>query len=234
MHPDPGEFRLAGIGAALGDLVLVVREDQVDPAGMDVQHLAPNRRVSVPAPSRSTRGASRAGPGRRAHPRPRPPVHPPPSPPSTGRSPGRSPSRTRRLLTRPLAPVTQFPLIQLRQPAVGREPADREIDRAVLPLVGDALGPAGPGPGGSWRDEFGRPGIDVRRPHPEIVPVLEEGHAYGSTCCRSEVPRSERAAMVLSSTSVRFMMWKTSSPLASSHRRSRSSKRKVRKFPIWA
>ena len=37
-----------------------------------------------------------------------------------------------------------------------------------------------------------------------------------------------------SSTSVRFMTWVTRGKLRSSHRRKTSSKRKVRKFPMWA
>ena len=63
---------------------------------------------------------------------------------------------------------------------------------------------------------------------------FSNARAKGSTCCRRGTPCLTAAAMVLSSTSVRFMMWKTSYPLASSHRRRRSSKRKVLKFPMWA
>ena len=33
-----GEFRLARKGATLGNFVFVVRKDQVDPAGMDIEH----------------------------------------------------------------------------------------------------------------------------------------------------------------------------------------------------
>ena len=57
---------------------------------------------------------------------------------------------------------------------------------------------------------------------------------YGATNASMSVPAFPASAMIRSSTSVRFMIWNTSYPLASSHRRSRSSKRKVRKFPMCA
>jgi len=41
MHPVPGERLLAGKGAALGNLVLVVGKDQVDAAGVNVEHPDP-------------------------------------------------------------------------------------------------------------------------------------------------------------------------------------------------
>src|ERR1035441_189973 len=43
--PGAGEVPLAGMRAALRDLVLVVREDQVDAAGVDVEHVAPVARA---------------------------------------------------------------------------------------------------------------------------------------------------------------------------------------------
>ena len=96
--------RLAGGGLALGDLVLVVREDQVDPAGVDVEGLARGGPCSSP----STRCASPAGlrrspsttTARRAW------------GPSTARSRGRRPWRTRR--PRPA-----------RRPAAARGPGGR-------------------------------------------------------------------------------------------------------------
>ena len=45
MQPVAGELILAGVGAALGDLVLVMREDQVHAAGMDVEHVGPEPAV---------------------------------------------------------------------------------------------------------------------------------------------------------------------------------------------
>jgi hypothetical protein len=62
----------------------------------------------------------------------------------------------------------------------------------------------------------------------------KKARANGSTCSRSDAPRALAAAIVRSSTSVRFMTWKTSYALASSQRRSRSSNRNVRKLPMWA
>ena len=56
---------LAGERFRLGDLVLVMRKDQVDAAGVNIERLA----QVFDAPSRSTRCASPAGPARWAFPR---------------------------------------------------------------------------------------------------------------------------------------------------------------------
>ena len=40
MHPDPRELGFAGMRAALRDLVFVMRKDQVDAAGVDVEDVA--------------------------------------------------------------------------------------------------------------------------------------------------------------------------------------------------
>ena len=59
VHPEPRE-RFAGRALALGDLVLVMREDEIDAAGVNVDR----RRVrGSGAPWRSTRGASPGRPG---------------------------------------------------------------------------------------------------------------------------------------------------------------------------
>ena len=56
----------------------------------------------------------------------------------------------------------------------------------------------------------------------------------GATKLSMSVSAFPASEMIRSSTSVRFMIWNTSYPLTSSQRRSRSSKRKVRKFPMCA
>ena len=61
VHPDPRERRAAR-RLGLGDLVLVVREDEVGAAAVDLEVHAED----LPRPSPSTRCASRAGPRPRA------------------------------------------------------------------------------------------------------------------------------------------------------------------------
>ena len=64
VHPEARERRSAVGAAALRDLVLVVREDEVEPAAVDVDRLAQMSARSSP----SIRCASRAGRGPRASP----------------------------------------------------------------------------------------------------------------------------------------------------------------------
>src|SRR2546430_519764 len=62
----------------------------------------------------------------------------------------------------------------------------------------------------------------------------KNARANGSVSSASRLPAAAAALMTRSSTSVRFMMWNTSYPDASRCRRSRSSNRNVRKFPMCA
>ena len=70
VHPDVRHDAGAEGAARLGDLVLVVREDQVEPAAVDVEDLAQIAACSWP----SIRCASRGGRGPRGCPSPAPPA----------------------------------------------------------------------------------------------------------------------------------------------------------------
>ena len=120
---------LPGRRLALGDLVLVVREDQVDPAGVDVERSGRGASCSSP----STRCASPAGPS---------PIAVVP----------RRLARLGALPEREVADVVLGVLVGLDpladpelgrvepgEPAVGRPRRDPEEDRAVVGPVGVAL-----------------------------------------------------------------------------------------------
>ena len=66
MQPDIGHHGRPEAAARLGDLVLVVREDEVEPAGMDVEHLAemgPRHRRALDVPARPPGSAMPQGEG---------------------------------------------------------------------------------------------------------------------------------------------------------------------------
>ena len=126
MEPGPDEG-LAGRRLALGDLVLVVREDQVDAAGVDVERRsevghAHRRAFDVPArPARPDRGL----PGRLA---------------GLGALPQREVADVVLAVLVGLDPLPHpEPLgIEAGQPAVRRPRRDPEEDRAVVGPVGVA------------------------------------------------------------------------------------------------
>ncbi len=233
----PGELVLPGVRAALGDLVLMMREDQVHAAGVDVEHVgAPTsadqlerhgRALEVPAGPAPAEGRV---PGRARPPRP-------PALAAFQSAKSRASSLAySSALTRSLAPALSSRRVQPGEPAVGGKLA-RWRSRP------SRLHPRTPRPCSSrpsisriiGRDVLGGPRMLVRRPDPQAVAVFLERPGERVDVLRGAARPSRRAAaMVRSSTSVRFMIWKTSYPLASSQRRSRSSNRKVRKFPMWA
>ena len=163
-----------GVGAALGDLVLVMREDQVHPAGVDVQDVRPpllpdqlqrhGRALDVPA---------RAPPPER-----------------------RVPRRTHGLILRPRRlPEHEVPgvllgvlvradplagaglelaAVELREPPVRRELGDREIDRPVVADVRHAAGQQPLDQLDHGADVLGRPRLRVRRADPQPVAILLE------------------------------------------------------------
>ena len=204
MQPRPDE-RLAGRGLALGDLVLVVREDQVDAAGVDVERLARGASCSSP----STRCASPAGPRRSRCPTTARRA----SGPSTARSRGRRPCAYSSASTR--SPTRSCSGIEPGQPAVGRPRGDPEEDRAVV-------GPVGVAPSSERRDQvddlvdvLGRPRQDVGRGHPQRAP-RRRGTRSSQRSASSPIvdARGARARMILSSMSVMFITHVTAQPAA--------------------
>ncbi len=150
-----------------------------------------------------------------AHPRRHRPLRPPAWPPSIRQSPGRSPCRTRRTTTRPLAPVLSCALVQLGQFPVGRKAGNREVDRAVLSFICDALARAGPAPARSSARmnpvARGYSSASWIRSH---LRSSWNAAANGAVKCPDATPFADASRMIRSSTSVRFMIWKTLKPLA--------------------
>ena len=163
MQPGPDE-RLAGRRLALGDLVLVMREDQVDPAGVDVERRARGASCSSP----STRCASRAGPR--------------PIAVSHEGSPGFGPFQSAKSRTSSLAyssASTRSPTricsgsSRASRPYAGQR-RDPEEDRAVVGPVGVAALEQRLDQRHDVVDVLGRPRQDVGRRHPQRRRVGEE------------------------------------------------------------
>src|SRR5439155_17848460 len=136
VEPDPCELIPTGVGTTLRDLVLMVREDQVHPTGVDVQYLG-----SQPAADKLQRHCRALDV---------------PSGPAAAE--GRIPGGTDRLVFRtgglpqhevagillgvlvsahPLARAgAELSAVELRQASVRREAGDGEVDRPVLAQVG--------------------------------------------------------------------------------------------------
>ena len=163
MEPRPDE-RLPGRGLALGDLVLVVREDQVDAAGVDVERRAEvlhRHRRALDVPARP------AGPDR-----PSPTTARPASGPSRARSRGRRPCAYSSASTR--SPTRICSGSSRGELAVGRPRGDPEEDRAVVGPVGVALLEERLDERDHLVDVLGRPRQDVRRRHPQGSRVVQE------------------------------------------------------------
>ena len=195
MEPGPDE-RLAGRGLALGDLVLVVREDQVDAAGVDVER----RSEVAPCSSPSTRCASPAGPA--------------PIAVSHDGSPGFGALPEREVADVVLAvlvgldplPDPQLLRIEPRQAAVRRPRGDPEEDRAVVGAVGVAPLEERRDQRDDLVDVVGRPRQDVRRASsgaPRRRPGTRASQRSASSSIDSPVAAAPR--MILSSMSVMFM-----------------------------
>ena len=196
MQPGPDE-RLAGRRLALGDLVLVVREDQVDAAGVDVE-----RRPEVrPCSSPSTRCASRAGPAR--------------SPSSHDGSPGFGALPQREVADVVLGVLVgldaladpQLLGIEPRQPAVGRPRRDPEEDRAVVGAIGVARARAASRSASTISSMCSvARGRTSGRVMPQRVGVRQErGRDSGRRARRSSSPAAAAPRMILSSMSVMFI-----------------------------
>ena len=185
---------LAGGRLRLGDLVLVVGEDEVDTPGVDVEARAPGSACS----SRSTRCASRDAPCRWACPMPAPR----PWAPSRARSRGRRPC-----CTRPPRPVRRLAAATGRagRAPVGRPGRDAEEDRAVVRAIGVSLLEERADERRHLRDVLGRPGQHVGHRDAQAGHVLQEHRRV----LRGDAPRWERRGRRvpddLSSTSVMFM-----------------------------
>ena len=196
----PGlDERLAGRRLALGDLVLVVREDQVDAAGVDVERW--------PEVGHAHRGA----------------LDVPAGPPLAD---GRRPRRLTGLRPLPQREVADVVLgvlvgldafadakllgVQPRQPAVCRPRGDAEEDRAVVGPVGVPALEQRPDEGDHLVDVLGGARQDVRPGHPQRVGIGQEA-ARGSGSASSPMPMPAAAAprMILSSMSVMFMTQRT-------------------------
>ena len=187
--------RLAGRRLALGDLVLVVREDEVDAAGVDVERRpevghAHRRAFDVPA------GPARAD--------------------------GRLPDRLAGLGTLPQGEVADVVLavlvgldplphpqalgVETGQPPVGRPRRDPEEDRAVVGPVGVAALEQRRDEGDDLVDVAGRPRQDVRASSsgaPRHRPGTRRDSARRASSMVSPVAAAPR--MILSSISVMFM-----------------------------
>ena len=206
VHPDPREFRLAGKGAALGDLVLVVRKDEVDAAGMDVQDLRPEAR---PISSSAMAEHSRCQPGR---PRPKGASQAAETASSSGlaafhRTKSRAFSLSYSSLeTRPLAPLLSSRLSSWESRPYEGKPADREVDRSVVTLVGGSVGEQAAHQAHHRLHEFGGAGVAVRRPESEEIPILVKRRDEGRDQSLNRDARVPASLMIRSSTSVRFMM----------------------------
>ena len=195
MQPGPDE-RLAGRGLALGDLVLVVREDEVDAAGVDVERSA----RGAPCSSPSTRCASPAGPA---------PI-------------GRVPRRLAGLGALPEREVADVVLavlvgldpladpqllgVEPGEPPVRRPRRDPEEDRAVVGPVGVAALEQGLDEVDDLVDVLGRPRQDVGR---VIRSAAASARKRSSPAVGRASPIVSPAAaaprMILSSMSVMFM-----------------------------
>ena len=183
MEPGPDE-RLAGRGLALGDLVLVVREDEVDAAGVDVERRAEvghahRRALDVPA---------RLDPS-----------------PIAGR-----PDRLTRLRPLPQGEVADVVLavlvgldpladaqrlrIEPGQPPVRRPRGDAEEDRAVVGAVGVAALEQGRDERDDLVDVGGRPRQDVGAGHPRALGVGQERGQVAVGQVADAIPCRRRAA----------------------------------------
>ncbi len=196
MQPRPHE-RLPGRRLALGDLVLVVREDQVDAAGVDVERRAEvghahRRALDVPArPALADRASTTTA---------RPASAPFQSAKSRTSSLAYSSASTR-------SPTRSLLGVEPRQPAVRRPRGDAEEDRAVV-------GPVGVPPLEQGLDERRRSrsmcsvarGSTSGRRHPQRV-AHPRGTRRGSDrpARRSPSPAAAAPLMILSSMSVMFM-----------------------------
>ena len=209
VQPDPGEQLLAGVGAALGDLVLMVREDQVHRR----RHGCPAR----PYPSRRRMSSSAIAEHSMCQPgRPRPNG-------ASQAAPTASSSGSRRLPKHEVARVLlgvlvgadplaraglELAPVELGQPPVGRE-TGRWRSRPSRPRPRTRRpDPAAPGSARSSAPMYSvARGCSVRRPDPEPVAILLERAREGiHVLAQGDALLRGAAAMVRSSTSVRFMM----------------------------
>ena len=162
MKPGADE-RPPGRGLALGDLVLVVGEDEVHAPGVDVERgpeVGHAHRGALDVPAGPSRADGRV-PGRLA---------------GLGALPQREvPDIVLAVLVRldPL-PHPHGVRVQARQPPVGRPRGDPEEDRPVVGPVGVPLLEQRTDELGDLRDVLRRPGQDVRARHAQGVRVGKE------------------------------------------------------------
>ena len=167
-----GRSPSAGVGAALGDLVLVMGEDQVHRPGVDVEDVHPHfRRISSSAMAEH----SMCHPGR---PRPNGASHAAPTASSSGltafqSTKSRASSLAYSSALTSLAGSGRELAGRAVRPAVRREARDGEVDRPVLPCRRPLLQQP--------RDQLDHradvlrgPRLGVRRADAEPVPVLLE------------------------------------------------------------
>ena len=179
MAPAPRE-RLSRRRLALCDLILVMWEDQVDRPRMDVNGLTEDRhrhRRALEMPP--GRHGPRASPTRHRMPRPQA------SPPSRARSLARSPWHTHPVRR---APRSGSPVCRAGTDGHTTGIVDREIDRAVVRLIGDALGDQSLDERDHLRDVGGRPRVVLRILDPQVAPIGVEPLDTGSVTSRSSSP----------------------------------------------